>query len=253
MARKLVILVIIVAIPIVVAEQVPCSPERVLSIETPRNKTFQARPITAGLRGATAYTLNKGEWKIGYLSISSYTPLLESIDMNYGVTKNLQLGTELLANFLGNFNISGKYRLSPTPNIKLAIPLGLYYHQSSDNSPFQPPIRPYVSVSSGTAISWTIYDKLDFHTGIRIQASSIDAFKVSSLYAIVDLSILSNMKLLSELDFYPIPLLGSELAVRIGVLIRLLRTLNLKATATFHVLSYAPSTYDLGADLFFRF
>lgn len=209
----------------------------ILALTSGMVKTFQANSITEGLWGATAYTLKKNEIKLGDFFIPFHISQLKCIYINYGIASNLQVGTAVPANFLGDINIAGKYGFIHS-KIDIAIPFGVDL--------FLNPLS--FSLGSGAALSWRITNYLDFHTGMRIWSSSQGDLWVSSLYTILGLDVLSNIKLLSELDLYP-PL-ENPLKARVGGLIRLLDFLNLKITATLSV----PSNHNyINANASLRF
>ncbi len=77
--------------------------------------SFENRPLTEGLSAPTAHTLNQGEFTVGLGPV------------NYGLTDNAQVGTNIFMMFLGpNFN--GKFTvIEPTEtNIGLAVGGGYY-------------------------------------------------------------------------------------------------------------------------------
>lgn len=79
-------------------------------------------------------------------------------------------------------------------NMDPAIPFGLHAYFEPFN----------ISIDSEVAISWIINNGLNFHTGLCIWISSMRVFRVASLYVVMDENILPNLKLLGELDPYPL-------------------------------------------------
>lgn len=73
--------------------------------------SFQRKPITEGIYEETAYTLQPGGLKIGELSLPFYVDQWRTAYLEYGLSHNLQLGTVLAKNFLGNPNLTAKYSL----------------------------------------------------------------------------------------------------------------------------------------------
>jgi len=199
---------------------------------------FQDRPITEGLYGFTAYPLNRGGVRIGNLTFPFHLSQLQWIYIDYGLTEDLQIGSALPANFLGNLNLLGKFRFLQLPlGIELAIPFSI-------DLTLRPARR--MVLGSGLILSWAM-EGLSYHSGLWLSFSKEERLKPSIFYVIIDLDPLPDTKLLIELDVYPKA--DNPLLIRLGEL-RRLSPLNLRVTATL-VLPEGSNTLD--AALFLRF
>lgn len=200
-------------------------------------QTFQERPITKGLRGLTAYPLNGGEVQIGDLLLPLEASQLHWLAIDLGVTRNLQVGTALPANFLGTLNLLAKYRFLRLARLSLTLPLSL-------NVALEP--RTLI-LESGLIVSWALNENFSSHSGVWVVLTNEPRFALSTLYVIIDVNVLANTKLLLELDIYPLAV--DPVWISLGEL-RRFGPLNLTVTATLAL----PSTANtLEAGIFFRF
>lgn len=205
------------------------------------SSTFRVNPITKGIHEETAYTLGRGEWKVGDLTVPGSLSQWKHFYLNYGVSDNLQIGTTLAQNLLGRPNVSAKYHLpfDGPGGARLAVPARIELNIS--------PLG--VSTHTGLTASWNVNDRMDFHTGVDFWLVSYvySAFNTSAYFG-ADYNLFSNMKVIGELDFYSF---GQDfLTVGAGGLLRILEFVNLRASYS----SRLPSGgTQIGADLFFRF
>lgn len=192
-----------------------------IPFKSPVADTFQEKPMTRG----TAYTLNKGEWIIHGLGLSLtpskvyFIPHLRNlIQFSYGFTSRLQLGTNLLSNFYGELNIHGKYHFLHFSNFDIAVPFwfGVEYVRFH-----------LIGIESGVATSWRIIENVSIHSRGLVMIISGEALTVrSKLRAIIDLTILPNMKLLASLGLEVVEGIKS-VGVGLSWRTRLLNFLNL--------------------------
>lgn len=205
------------------------------------SNTFRVNPITKGICEETAYTLGRGEWKVGDLSVPWSLSQWRHFYLNYGLSDNLQIGTTLSQNFLGRPNISAKYHLpfDGPGGARLAVPARVELNISPLGA----------STHTGLTASWDVNDRMDFHTGVDFWLVSyvFSAFNTSAYFA-ADYNLFSNMKVIGELDFYSFG--QNFLTVRVGGLLRVLDFVNLRASSS---LRFPSGGTQVGADLFFRF
>jgi len=202
--------------------------------------TFQESPTTKGICEDTAYTLNQGEWKIGNLSLPGSVSQWKCAYLKYGLTEDLQVGTTLPQNFLGQPNLSGKYHLTSNGpgGSDLAMPARL-------NISLSPVAN--LSLSSGLVASWDLNNKFGFHSGANIWFNTSGNFSPFA-YVMTDYNVLSNTKLISELKFYPSS--QDVLSLRAGGLIKPLDFINIKLSSSIDIPSGNMSAW---ASLFVRF
>lgn len=205
------------------------------------SNTFWVSPITKGICEETAYTLSRGEWKVGDLSVPWSPSQWRHFYLNYGLSDNLQIGTTLSQNFLGRPNISAKYRLpfDGPGEARLAVPARIELN-----------IYPLgLSTHTGLTASWNVNERMDFHTGVDFWLVSYvySAFNTSAYFA-ADYNLFSNMKVVGEFDFYTFG--QNFLTVRVGGLLRVLDFVNLRASSSLQLPSGGT---QVGADLFVRF
>lgn len=79
---------------------------------------FQEAPPTWGLARPTAYTLRARELQIGVVSVTDST----SLYVNYGITRDLQVGMSPIYALRGSFNVGGKFAFSLGPDLAMALP-----------------------------------------------------------------------------------------------------------------------------------
>lgn len=162
--------------------------ERILS-------TFEQKPITRGICEDTAYTLNQGGLKLGDLSVPGQISQWKWVYLKYGLTEDLQVCTTIPQNFLGRPNFSAKYHLTSDVlgGADVAIPADMNIYVS-------PAVN--LSLSSGLVASWKLNREFGFHSGANIWFSSYGTLSPSA-YVMTDYNILSNAKLISELESIP--------------------------------------------------
>lgn len=87
---------------------------------------FGEVPPTWGLARPAAQTLRASELQIGLLSVTDTATLY----VNFGLTDDLQIGSWPILALLGAFNVGGKYRFTPTPELEVGIPLNRWYWEA---------------------------------------------------------------------------------------------------------------------------
>ena len=204
--------------------------------------SFRRKPMLRGICSDTAYTLNRGGIKFGDLTVPGSVSQWKWIYLKYGLTEDFQVSTTLPQNFLGQPNLSTKYRLtSDGPGgVDIAIPADINVYLS------QAPVT-NLSFSSGLVASWKLNRDFGFHGGANIWFSSFGTFSPSA-YVMTDYNILSNVKLISELKVYTFS--QDLLSVRAGGLIRPFNFLNIKLSSSVDIPSGDMSAW---ASLFLRF
>lgn len=211
------------------------------SVYSNQDFNFSDRPITKGIYEETAYTLTRGEWKVGTLSIPFYPSQWRHTYVKYGLSDNLQVGSTIPQNVLGRPNVSTKYGLpfGGPLNSSLAVPMGLDLQFS--------PLG--ISTSAGLVASWNVNQILNFHAGTKLWLTSYSSSLLnSSVYAITDYNLLPNVKAIGEVDFHTF---GEDfLSIRTGALWRALEFINLKASSTFEV---PTGGFNMSVRLFLRF
>lgn len=201
---------------------------------------FAERPIIEGLWEFTAYTLRQGELRVGNLSLPFEPSQLRWLYLDVGLTGTLQLGTAIPANALGVLNLIGKLRLLHSEEgdgFSLALPfrLDLTYR----------PVRNFL-LGTGLVISWPL-EELTLHGGMWLLLSRGERVRISTMYAILDTTVLSDTKLLLEVDLYPG---GTDMLwIRLG---------TLRRVGVVHIRTAASVLFPGGdnlvqVDLFFRF
>ena len=203
--------------------------------------TFQRKPMLRGICEDTAHTLNLGSFKFGDLSVPGTLSQWKHSYLKYGLTNNFQVGTTLAQNFLGRPNLTTKYKLpfKGPGQAELAVPANLNLNLD--------PLG--VSTNLGLAASWNNNSSFNFHAGANLWLVSY-AYRLfnSSAYLMVDYNLLSNTKLIGELDLQSF---GEDfLTLRAGGLIRPLDFLNLKLNSSVDVPSGDMSAW---ASLYVRF
>ena len=199
---------------------------------------FEERPIIEGLWEFTAYTLRSGELRVGNLSLPFDPSQLRWLYLDFGLTDSLQLGTALPANALGVVNLIGKFRfLRSEKGFALALPFrfDLVYRPGRD-----------FLLGTGMAMSWPL-EGLTLHGGFWFLLSREKRVQLSTMYAILDATVLPDTKLLMEVDLYPGE--GDRLWIRLGTL-RRVGAVHIRTAASVLV----PGGENLlQLDLFFRF
>lgn len=190
--------------------------------------TFHEKPLTL----YTTYTLNKGEWRIPGLGllgfyidphdphlITTYPNRLEDIiDISYGLTSNLSLGTKLLSNFLGYLNIYGKYHFLHFQNFDVATWLGFGLGYGDQYG---------VSAMIDLSISWRIIENISIHSHGEMEFLS-DLYTSYGFVTFIDLGILDNTRLLAGLELVNVSGMGRyNLDLSLTGVIRLFNFLNL--------------------------
>ncbi len=202
---------------------------------------FRSKPITSGIHAETGYTLGRGEWKVGSLTLPGAISQWERTYVRYGLTENLQLGTALPRNFLGRPNVSAKFQLpfKGPAGAGLAIPASLDLAISPLGT----------SANAGLAASWSLTERIGLHSGINVWlVSYIYRLFNPSVYAVVDYDLLSNFKAIGEVDLHAF---GQDyLDLRVGGLTRVLDVINLKFSVSVDLPSGDNS---MGANIFLRF
>lgn len=205
------------------------------------SNTFQLNPITKGISEETAYTLGRGEWKAGDLSVPGGLYQWRHLYLKYGLSEDLQIGTTVSQNFLGRPNLSAKYHLpfEGPGGAELAVPASIELNLS----------LPGVSTNTGLTGSWNLSERLNFHTGVNFwMVSYYYSYFNSSAYLMADYDLLSNMKAIGEFDVYSFG--ENFLTVRVGGLLRVLKFINLRVRSSVQL---PLGGIQVGADLFFRF
>jgi len=204
-------------------------------------ETFEKRPITEAIREQTSYTLSRGEWKVGSLTLPFYPTGWQQIYVSYGLSDSLQVGSTIPQNLLGRPNVTAKYRLpfaGPAGSV-LAVPVSLNLNLS------------YLGVSTNTGLvaSWKPNERIGFHVGLNLWLTSYSyRFLNPSGYLIADYNLPANLKAITEVDVHTF---GEDfMSVRIGGLWRGFEVLNLRVSSSFDVPSGDAS---IGAGLFLRF
>jgi len=211
------------------------------SVYSNQDFDYSDRPITKALCEDTAYTLTRGEWKVGALSIPFYPSQWQYTYVQYGLGDNLQVGSTIPQNVLGRPNISAKYRLpfNGPANSTLAVPVSLNLNLS------------YLGVSTNTGLvaSWKPNERTGFHVGLNLWLTSYSyRFFNPSGYLVADYNFLSNLKAIGEVDLHTF---GEDfLSIRAGGLWRVLDFLNLKLSSSVDLPSGDMSAW---ASLFLRF
>lgn len=204
------------------------------------SSTFEKKPIARGICEETAYTLSKGGWKFGDLSVPGQISQWKCFYVKYGLTEDFQLGTTLAQNFLGRPNLTTKYNLpfKGPGRAELAVPASLDLNLDP----------PGVSTNLGLAASWN-NSSFNFHAGTNLWLVSYAyRFFNTSAYLMADYNLLSNTKLIGEMDFQSF---GEDfLTIRAGGLMRPLDFLNLKLSSSFDIPSGDMNAW---ASLFVRF
>ncbi len=207
--------------------------------EQPPASLFEGRSIIEGLWEFTAYPLRQGEVRIGSLSLPFEPTQLRWLYLDVGLTDGLQLGTAVPANFLGIVNLVGKFRfLRLESGLNLALPfrLDLSYRPQLD-----------LALGSGLIASWAMQGGITVHSGLWLALSRGEKAKLSVLYAIADLTVLPDTKLIIEMDAYPDA--ANPFLISVGTL-RRVGALNVRVTVT---VLFPQASNLLMADLFLRF
>ena len=92
-----------------------------------RSTTFKRKPMLGGICKDSAYTLNRGSFKFGDLSVPGTLYQWKYTYLKYGLTEDFQVGTTLAQNFLGRPNLTTKYNLpfKGPGRAELAVPANL--------------------------------------------------------------------------------------------------------------------------------
>lgn len=202
---------------------------------------FRGRPPTTTLNGSTAFTLNRGEWRVGslqfYFSFSPASTIFslsqfQWLNVEYGLTNRLQVGTTVLENVLEGPNVWAKFTALRTRTLALALPLTIDVHLS----PFG------AGVGSGLALSWSPSRRMTMHSGLRFWAFD-GQIQLSRIHAALEYALLAHTHLFAEADVWP-------LVVEVGSLSRF-RALNLEIST--RLIEDASPHLDLELELFVRF
>ena len=176
---------------------------------------FEGPVLTQVIYQATGYTLPAGVWELE----RTFSPLAFGfpwVSVSYGLTEGLDVGTGLTADFTGLPNLGAKIALGRTDTIALAFLTDVAFSVSDSSLYF----------GSGVALS-SVMESLGVHAGTYMQV--LPEFSISP-YAATDYDLMSNTKLLAELNFLPF-------RARLGLLLRLLENLDLRSWASFPTLS----------------
>ncbi len=199
------------------------------------------RPPTETLNADTAFTLNRGEWRVGTLNLYFSFPdvgtpfslnQLKWLNVAYGLTHRLQLGTTVLENVLQGPNAWAKFNALRTRQLALAMPLEI----DIDLDPF------VAGVGSGLAISWTPSPPTSLHAGLGFWAAD-GQVQLSRLHAALEYAPFAHTHLFVEADVWP-------LVVEIGSLSRY-RAFNLEVSS--RLVEDAKPHLGLAFELFVRF
>jgi len=204
-------------------------------------QTFQTHPPTDTLNGSTAYTLNRGEFRVGSLNlfVDFLHPTtvfrlnqLKWLDVEYGLTDRLQVGTTVLETVLEGPNVWAKFTAIRTRTWAVAMPLSIDVNLS-----------PVVAgVGSGVLMSWTPTRTASLHGGLRFSAFD-GQVQLSRIHAALEYALVDHTHLWAEADIWP-------LGIEVGTLSRY-RMLNLEISS--RLVEDAAPTLDLELELFVRF
>jgi len=185
---------------------------------------FEGPMLTQVIYQATAYTLPAGVWELeGMFGLPVIG--LSWVSVSYGLTESLEVGTGLTADLMGLPNLGAKIALDETDTIALAFLTDIAFSVSDGRLHF----------GSGVALS-SVMESLGVYAGTYMQV--LPEFSISP-YAAADYDLMSNAKLLAELNFLPF-------RARLGLLLRALNSLDLRGWASFF-------PFSLGASLSLRF
>jgi len=157
----------------------------VMLVISPVGGLAEDAPEISGLSKPTAYTLREGEWIIGFGPIF------------YGLTDKFQLGTNIIADLLTIFNISGKLNMSSLPESQTEISMAIDVFTVG----FLP-----TEITFGGVISRALHEKLTGHIGSELSLSrdrAIISGTLNSIFFTADYDLASDLKLLTELDLTP--------------------------------------------------
>lgn len=119
---------------------------------------FAGRPVTSNFSMHTGNTLHAGEFSVGIGPVE------------YGITDNLQIGTNLLLFIFQYYNADVKYSLIDTEQQALALGLGVgYFNLSVFGSDVS-----YTSISPYVAYSFPVGQKTRMHLGANYSSISGD-------------------------------------------------------------------------------
>lgn len=216
---------------------------------------FETHPPTDVLSGSTAYTLTAGEFQIGTLDFSFTIPGLSApfdpsqlrwIQVEYGLTNQLHVGTTVAQNVLQGPNAWSVFTAIQNPTLALAIPFNV-------NVGFAPFV---VWAGSGVMVSWTLTSALDLHSGLRFAVPPNASFQITHIYSAFDLGLAPNTRAVVELDYFPqnTGQFSRKLVFNVGVLTRI-NFLAIEASTGFFQRIFEPETFgfDLQLELHVRF
>lgn len=202
---------------------------------------FSGHPPTDALNGATAFTLNRGEWQISSLQFFIDFPQVGSpfnlsqlkwLNVEYGLTNRLQIGTTVLENVLEGPNAWAKFNALRTRTLTLAVPLAVDVNLSTGTA----------GVGSGLALSWAPTYRTLWHTGLNFWAYD-GQVQLSRIHTALEFALWGHTHLFVEADVWP-------LVVEVGSLSRF-RALNLEVSS--RVVEDTDVTFDIELELFLRF
>jgi len=137
----------------------------------------------------TAYTLPAGSWEITASFVFPYMSL-PSLGASYGLSKDIQVGTDVTSDLFGIPNLSVKLALEMAEPLSLAIPAGFTFFAAQGS----------LYAASGLAISWKGPGPLRAHTGSIVVV--LPSFSLSP-YLALDYELVAGTELLAELDILP--------------------------------------------------
>lgn len=143
--------------------------------------------------------------------------------MEYRITDQVQIGIDPILALLGQLNLGGKLRIPFGSSLDIGIPFGVRLH----------PDLIGFALGTGAVLSLRLGGGLTFHGGVKL--GMVQQFYVLP-YAIADLDLLPNPKLVGEFGLIPV-------SVAVGVWLRALPFLDVKLALTLVPLFLSAGLY----------
>ncbi len=178
---------------------------------------FQEVPPTWGLAGSTAYTLRARELQLGVVSVTD--PM--SLYVNYGITSDLQVGLWPIYALRGSFNVGGKFRFGLSPDLEMALPVHYWYWTGSGSQELHVGI--VLGLQVGTAL-W-LDAGLTVVTGQHCYWWGCRSVLFSTPHVIAQFALAETARVVVEVE-------PMNLKVKAGILVRVLDSIDLRATVS---------------------
>jgi len=178
---------------------------------------FPDVPPTWGLARPTAYTLRARELQIGVVSVTDPT----SLYVNYGITPDLQVGLSPIVALRGTFNVGGKFAFSLGPDLQMALPVSYWYWTGSGSQELRVGI--VLGLQVGTSL-W-LDAGLTVVTGQHCDWRGCWSVLFSTPHGIAQFALAETARVVVEVE-------AMDLKVKAGILVRVLDSVDLRATVS---------------------